>query len=489
MSARRIWLAIIMAFIVTGCIPERYQWSPDGRWMTLLTGHGLRIADANGKLTDINIPDALVASWFPDSKRLLVGKQTTYGTWNELSKNLTPEQVKAITDAARRARAAAIVYQWNGPDKTDWNTFKNSFMNAEAEAGRDAEVYLDLGGAVGIYLREHDDQGQLKKALPAERWQELQQLNQQISCVDVYAVDASGAKIGDRLMANLVQSPCEMRVSPTGTAAVVVIQHAQDARPKLDQLWVVPTDGTKPAVQISGLAAWYPDWSPDGQYVAYAEAKAGQADDQWLGTISRLRVVDSDGKLIDKPGGGEQLAGLIGNEFTRVRYLKDGRIIFASVQENLPATPNDVSQRAELFSIWPGKQATVSRLLTRQAIEEIGDCAQYFEVSPDGMHVSIPDQEGKVSVVDMASGSVTEVQPIEIPARNQQGGPSLPSVPTWRSNDELTFVAPDGSQHLRVVLWSLSNSSGKTLSNTWPPEIMQEMERQPTSSPATQSVH
>jgi hypothetical protein len=65
---------------------------------------------------------------------------------------------------------------------------------------------------------------------------------------------------------------------------------------------------------------------------------------------------------------------------------------------------------------------------------------------------------------------VTAVQDKSVPVNGPNGDhtPTLLSVPQWRSNDELTFVAPGANGLPSVELWSLSKKSGKTLSNSWP---------------------
>jgi dipeptidyl aminopeptidase/acylaminoacyl peptidase len=323
-----------------------------------------------------------------------------------------------------------------------------------------------------MYVRDHDD-GTLRDFLPPLRWSELEDLKQGVHFVMVYAFDPSGATAGPQLMVSLTQPDC-VRVSPTGRAAIIVIPtNLGSATGTVEQLWVAPTDGSKPAVLISSNVAANPDWSADGRDVVFVR---GVEDNKLLATLRRVRVIGDNGQIAAH--GYDDLAGLLFDSGTRVRCLGDGRIIFSSVEVTLPATPDDVGQRVELFAVEPGKQATVSRLLTSKALAEVGDSAQYFEVSPDGSRVSIPDRTGTVDVVDLATGAVTPVQGKTFP-KPAQGDGALSAVPTWRGNDELTFVAPGENDRPQVMLWSLSGKKGEVLSATWPSTITDELAPKP----------
>jgi hypothetical protein len=489
MNVRRFAFWIVSAVLIAGCVPEKYQWSPDGHWMTVLTDKAMHVCDADGKLTNVNVPGANAVSWFPDSKRLLVSHSTDLTTWADLTPYLSAAQSNSVAAVAQRARDAALAYKWAGA-ANNWNNFQATFMQSETAAGRDTQIESDLAGAICIYMRDHDEQGKLKQTLPPDRWKELTAVNQTVGFVDVYAIDASGAKMTARLYWSVLQPAVDLRVSPTGTAAIFVLQKQHSEQSSTYEIWVGPTNGDKnPQAEVSASAAWNPDWSADGKYVVYAEASGEQPGDQWLGTLKRLQVAGDDGKLLAKPIGPYDLCGLIADEFTRVRCLKDGRIVFACVEENLPATAKDVPQYAQLFAIDPDKQATVSRLLPRQAVDEVGDCAQFFEVSPDLKYVSIPSRDGTVSVENLASGDVTQVQGAALP-KPDQGDLALPSVPTWRNGDELTFVTPGDAKHGAVVLWSMSNNAGKTLGAAWPDGIVPAWASHPATPPSPpQSVH
>jgi hypothetical protein len=157
-------------------------------------------------------------------------------------------------------------------------------------------------------------------------------------------------------------------------------------------------------------------------------------------------------------------------EFSRVRCEKSGRILFASAEVKLPAASVDLPDQLQIFSINSTQQASVARVLTSKAVQQVGDAVQYFEPSPDGRFISIPDKTGKVFVVDVGKETVTLVQPN--PVVTGENKPDLFTVPQWRSNDQLTFIAPGNDNQPSVQLWSVSGNSSKTLSAKWPADLV-----------------
>lgn len=462
----RIGMMVTCALIlVGGCVPDRYEWSPDGKWMTVVSDDGLRIADSDGNLLPIFIEKVGMARWFSDSKRVLAAREIDVPTWDQLAPYLTAEQEQSITAEAQRVREAVLAYDWSGPKVPQWDDFSKSYQQQEEAAGRDLTTFSDFGVAIAMYLRDGSDPV-LRQKIPAARWAELSGLSQSVHAVEVYDIDATGATKESELMSS-VFGPTDLRVSPTGKAATVVL-----GRNKTCELWVAEIDGNQAPKKVAEGVAWYPDWTADGKEVVFIHANDNVRDPNdgtWLGSVSRVQVVGDDGQLLKTPGATVDMAGLASGLYARVRCLKDGRIVFSAADMNLPAAPNDLT-RTELFALEPGKQATVTRLLPRQTVEGMGDAGQYFEISPDGQHASIPDHTGKVSVVDLATGAVTWPQNRVFAANN--GDLKLPSVPQWRSADELTFVVCGDDRKAHVMLWSLSKNSGTVLSDGWPDKIL-----------------
>lgn len=471
MKYKTIIPCLAVAAIVFGCVPKRYEWSPDGQWMTVISNDGLSFADADGKLLPGTIKGVNVATWFGDSRRLLVSRQSEATTWAQISPLLTPEQSNEIAEAARHAGDTLTNFDWKTADpKNPWGSVETAIVNQETKAKRDTSIYQSMGAAIGIFMREHADDA-LRQKIPPERWKDLMELTQTVNSVEVYTFDSNGLKLGATVMTTLWDVR-ELRVSPTGNAAIVVTQgqmaNSWKGEDHANDLWIGATSGNQPAQKMVSLTSQYPDWSSDGRDIVFVRASQPPEGNQVvLGTLNRMPVIGDDGAILKAPQAPVGVAGLLYSELSRVRCLKDGQIIFASAAVTLPATPGDMPQRPLLFCLNPQISPSVHCLITQQAAQQIGDAAQYFEVSPDESRVCIPDGTGKVTVVDLASGVVTTVQDKPVLVDNDKG--SLVTVPAWRSADELTFAAPgDQKGTTNVVLWSISKNSGKVLSADWP---------------------
>jgi hypothetical protein len=268
---------------------------------------------------------------------------------------------------------------------------------------------------------------------------------------------------------------CELRISPRGDAAAVAVLRDEPNEGTYCQLWAMAVDASHVPVRLSDKTAWYPDWSADGQEVVFVKPGSDQVAGTNLnvGSICYAPVFDKGHHWLDQPGETGTIASVVGDAFTRVRCAADGRIIFTSVAVDLPAANDEANRQAGLFALVPGSPLKVIRLPNVKPSGKIGDAPQFFELSPDGRRVSIPDQTGKVSVLDLASGKVTVVQPREF-VKKKDSDRQLQTVPSWRSADELTFMDPGENDHPNVVLWSVSAGSGRNLNADWPAGTIEE---------------
>ncbi len=437
-------LGIMACGILGGCHPQkRVVWAPDGQQAAYLTPAGLHLLQADGKLSELRAPGVTEVAWFADGKRLCAVVQTQAKTWKDVAARLSEAQQRDVRAVAEQLRTAALAH--NG----DWDKFE---LPAEVKAHADG-----LAAAL-LYLRDVQPEGLREKL--GEKWADLEKTAATIYELQIFAVE--GGQVLPKMRLHLALEPlCSLRIAPNGSSVLFTAGPEEEAL----TLWVAPTDVAGAPRQVANWVSLSPDWSADGRYAVYAAAalaKPEGSDAVRLGSISRREIADAQGRLLsefDKP---QDLAGILFHELTRVRCLKDGRILFASSEATLPATAQDMPARPALFAVDPERQPTVTRMLPRSAATSVDEDLTFFEVSPDEKRVAILHNDWTVSVLTLATGTLEVVQ-----ERKAKDAKQTATVPAWRSADELCCVAPPAGEkgRVEVVLWSAAGVKG--LSSEW----------------------
>ena len=166
-----------------------------------------------------------IATWFGDSKRLLVARKELETTWNALLPYLSAEEIKSITDAGKHAREVLMTYDWTAPNAGTWENFTDVFRRREKQAKLDTHIDDAFSLAIGLYVRDHADEA-VKRKIPPPRWKDLADLVQPVVFVQIYDVNASGPAAGPTLMTTL--NDVAAGASPTGHAALVVTAGRND---------------------------------------------------------------------------------------------------------------------------------------------------------------------------------------------------------------------------------------------------------------------
>ncbi|HEV8292274.1 MAG TPA: hypothetical protein VGP94_10135, partial [Tepidisphaeraceae bacterium] len=411
-------ILLLLATVMLGCDPEQVVvWSPDGSKAAVIGADGLHISDPAGKLTPLLVKDVRKVAWFADSHRIAAAREVKTASWKDATKYLEPERVRRLE--AEGEKIFKTMMAEPGP-LDEWA--QRMLESPEGPSFGDFVAML-------LYIGDrHTDE--LKKKLTEEEWRKLQDREGvTMMLVQLYELTGSEAKEG-LVLGSTFSKVTELRPSPNGKAlAYVTAEGDKD----LCTVSVVPTDGTSQPRRVADLCARFVDWSSDGRFLAYARAnppKFPAGDTLRLGTLRRIAICEADGTLRaqgvedevkkvkgadgqiqDTPSPAESLAGIVFNEWTKVRWLRDGRIIFVSAEVNLPVANDDVPTKLSLFVIDPSKQATVSRLLSRKAEAEAGDAMQHFEINRDETLIAVPGSEGRMTVVSLNGAKVTEVWP------------------------------------------------------------------------------
>jgi hypothetical protein len=443
-------------------VPDRVVWSPDGNRAAIVGDDGLHLCDVAGKLSPVLVPGVKCAAWMPNSQQLVVYSQRVLKTWKEASQAF-PDDAAAASKNLEAVRKELLA------TSKDWSTFMD-------ETAKELKLTREQLALSVMYVRDSstktiplklDKDGQ--KAF-AEQWI-LEDLVQVYDVSKTNAVTAGATLYHGDNAGNGIKN---LRVSPNGKGVLLSsdVSIPNDHRDPL-LLLLVPTDGTQRVCHL-GRAGEYADWSPDGEYVVYIRPAGWSPElkEALLGALSRQDVTDANGQFLDQEHlpAREDLAGLLFDPLARVRVAKDGRIFFSAAPVSAPAAVKDFDLQPTVFSFEPGKQSTLTRVVPYSAMQTMGDAAQYFELSPDARYLSIPFGDGRVSVLDIASGEAQVVQP---DGKHEGDNPSqLASVPVWRTATELTFVRPTAAwtSH-EVVRYSIPDKTAKVISGDWPEAI------------------
>jgi hypothetical protein len=469
-----VYAGVVAALMLAGgCFPEkRVSWSPDGRWATVKGADGLYLCDPSGKLSRRLVEDVGSVAWLPDSKQIVLSHSQTVKSWAQAAAVLSPERRQELEARAPKLRDEIMAYAG------EWDKFK-----AKAVEG------LTGGETLALFALVRDQSGaELQKKL-GEKWEDFQKLEFAVHTLQLAAVKPDATLELGAVLAKGPDAFDELRVAPNGKA--VAYRGAASGEDPAKPLFVLALDGKGKPRLVEDRTATYPDWSSDSRYVTYATSRSILEDgskDLRLGVVARRLVADESGALLETLPDAEELAGIVFQNEVRVRCLRDGRVLFATLEVELPCTSKDMPQRAGLFAVDPGREPGVTRLTPREAEIELPDAIFLFEVSPDEQHVTVPGGNGRVAILTLATGDVWEIV-------GEKEIDHLRTEPTWRSSDELCFAfvpGPEGAKERAAIAvakldWAGHKAERKILSADWPGDVVTDFLVEKKQSPlATQ---
>jgi len=443
--------AALVLVLLAGCLEKHLVWSPDGKRAAVIAKDGLHLCDPEGKLTPLLLPDVYEIAWFSDSQRLAVARTRPVADWTS---------VPAILG---RERAAAIAAEAEG-------------IWSRVEAGAQLDVLMKPLGiekarTLLVFLQDRHGEALRTKLNPKE----LEFLkSSRVNIADLMLARMDGDQIhpGAVLHSGLEKIE-EIRVSPGDQAIAFTTDLAQEDDKQCRLLLsLVESPG---ATTVAERTSAYPDWTPDARSLVYAQAaEGGKKGDLQLATLVRQEVFSDHGiiRLQEKP---DELAGLVFSNLTRVRCLRDGRIVFNAIEFSLPVTNQDAdAERERLFALDPARQATLVRLVPRGAEEKMPKNLTFFELSPDEKQILVGGFDGEVSVLTIATGDVGAWQ--------KAGDHNLLAAPVWRAPGEITYARRNPfengkppARQAEIVLRKSGSGKGdeeKVLSKDWPDEML-----------------
>lgn len=458
-SAPASLAAALLLLALSGCLEKHVVWSPDGTRAAVIAADGLHFCSPDGTLTPALLEGVYEAAWLRDSRQLIVARQRSAVDWASIAQALGPERAGRISSDAE-----ALWKQLEAGGK--W-----AALSADSGKGKDQ-------AALKICLREaHGDS--LRAILTPAEWDDVKSKQAELSEVETALIVGSQVRIGTPLYQGLEKIE-NIRVAP-GDQAVAFTTDSSPGDDSDDLLFVSRIDGA--ATKAAEHTAAFPDWSPDGRSVVYVQASGkGSTGDIRLATLTSLRVIDDKGRVsistdpVWVTGNRNELAGLVFQNTSRVRCLRDGRILFNSVEVSLPVAVRDLPDDHEkFFALDQARQATLVRMIPYAELTGLPKGLSFFEVSPDESQVLFGGIDGEVGILTLASGHVQVVQ--------EAGKYSLWGAPVWRTSGEITYArrnplvngqAP--SRKAEIVLRKTDPDHGPqevTLSKGWSKEFLE----------------
>jgi Tol biopolymer transport system component len=470
---KRTILAMAMGVMVlVGCVPEkRVSWSPDGRWATVRAGDGLYLCDPNGTLSERIAEHVASVAWFSDSRRVLLSRSVTVKDWAELTAGLPADEIGRLTELGAQLEGEVLRYEG------DWDDFKPRML--EEQTG-------EIVAAALLYVRDRATPE--LRAKVGEKWADLEKIDGTVTTLQVAQVAGATLRLGD-VWCRFVGPLNELRLSPDDTHVVMASTMPGEGSPK--RLLVAALEPNTTPRDVAECTSVFADWSPDGRSLYFAAGSAGAVkggDALRLGVIARRAVRDEKGTLLISFPEPEHLAGILFEEQSTVRCLRDGRVLFMTLEVQLPSATKDMAQQPTLFALDPQRQATIVRLTPRQTQTDLAEILPIFEPSPDQTRICVSGPDGHVLVVSIATGDVWKIA-------TDDDVDELRSLPTWRTDEELclNFGPVKDAQGARGELvlarlnWQEQKSERRVLSADWPPAVVEDfLVKRPEQSPATQ---
>jgi len=442
------------AALLAGCLPKkRIVWSPDGSMAAVITDRDLRFIDAEGAVLPMRLSGTVgQCAWFSDGKRIAAVLSRNAETWDDVAQALTDGQQAFIKEYAAQAKQAILAYQG------DWKDF---------EFSQKQPCSTSLEVALMMYLRDKLSEGLPEKL--GDEWEGVRKIELSISDLQVFTLEGATPAPGP-VLATSIDDITRPNVSPDGNF-VAYLNQQWDRADAAPALYVVPTRSGGAKLVAERVALGH-DWSTDGRSLALIRATSEQPEDDSnvrLGVLTTATVAKPDGTLLDEPSPVEDRVGLIFSEALSVRWMKDGRLLFSSVELSLPATSREMPQEWSLFTLDPRMPASVNRVLGRDLDRPLNSEVPLFELSPDEARVLLPGSNGHVTIYEFASGTADDLVPV-----GEGRESKMRSFPSWRNNDEACFVVPGSDkgspkQAAEVVMWK--DGKLQNLSQDWPEDM------------------
>ncbi|HUJ11595.1 MAG TPA: hypothetical protein VL171_16400 [Verrucomicrobiae bacterium] len=448
-------MAAAALLFATGCneVEERMAWSPDGTRAYFRSGNVLRLVDTDGHLSAPVASNVEAAVWLPDSQGLVLLRRLTVTNWNEAAQLIPPAEMATVTSLAKgfpgliRAALTASDEDPEAIEKKFLNPLKIQFSEFISS------TILYLHDTQPMALRQAVEG--CKNADMFEK--DLSNLSTtqvaEVSLLLLSSNQPSGSlRAIERTLGDLEQ--------PRPSSSAPLVSFVRDGA-----LMVAPLDGDTNRVLVAESVQGVYGWTGDGKSLVYAVRLAGkgESDSVQLARIERRTVVDAAGALIENKS--QALALSFSGFDPRVESLPDGRVLFASLAQQFPASAQ-TTQAAHLYWIDPKLGTNAVPVMIASPPGALPQDLSSFVPSPDGRQIAVVENGSDVvAVLNVATGVLEVVSP--------NHGAKSRTLPAWRGNDELYLAAlpQPGARRPEILRWH-RGSPLQVFSGSWPDEVV-----------------
>ena len=447
--------AVAAVLLAVGCdeVEERLTWAPDGSRAIMRVGDKLCLLDTNGNLSVPLASNVVSAAWLPDSQGLVLLRSIKVADWADAVR-LLPREETATVESLAKGLPDLLKAGLELADGDETNMQKRFFDELKMEHPELLSpailCMLDTrAAALDRAIQTAKDPHKLKEDLTNSRTTGVAEVSVLLLKGDQ---PANPPRVIERTLTDLQQP----RPSPSAGAVAFMRGEA---------LMVAPLDGGTNRVRVAERVEGSYDWTPDGKALVYAVRFAEKWEDGAINLvrIERRTVIGPNGEL--SAGDAQALAIGCSSFKPRVRCLPDGRVLFAAVQQRLPA-PAMAEQEARFYLIDPALGSNAVPVAVPSAPGALPQDLAAFAPSPDGHQIAIVEGgSDSVAVLDVATGALEVVSP-------KRGWKSR-ILPAWRGTDELYFAAlPESSSTRPELLRWRKGSAPQVFSRSWTGEAV-----------------
>lgn len=486
---RGLVISCLAAIMLAGCIPDdSLQWSDDGSVGLLRVKEALYLVDGEtGELTPIARKNvSMLPDISSDGNLIVYCQRVDCNSLSEGLKLLPPGQVRMIEHYAERMKQEYLDTQAANRDRVPFPVPDQVTLPS------------DCKGWVIRYLCENAD-GEFRQVLGKEALEKGRQETISYFQIVVVPTDNPAQK---RVVAVSALDVTATQLSPDARF-VAYLMRRQEEKPNnsVEQydLYIASIDGDIKAMLVDSYVAFGYDWRQDSRAIAYlsADAKGWSGEDEvsTFGSLDERMVADAKGSLlagpVEIPEGGSatthtcagktaSLAGVVYYPWLKATYGSGGRIFFSGIDLPLPASKRDDLQWS-LFC-YDSVTGSIANVLPTSVLNYTSQAtsSSQFALSPDGKKVLLPIKDHRFVGYELGTDSM-EVVPEDEGFGDQED--ELKMVPSWKGNNEITFLVPENSHLLpkaeegesarrQIVLLRITDGGTRILSENWPDEAV-----------------